>query len=88
MPARTPGLGVPHIVRPGGLAPDEAWEIVAVTGLEFEGHLPAKQIRLPDRHELTGTVEFEVAGVEHEHPWNWLRHLIEVTEENTHLLQP
>ena len=34
------------------------------------------------------TTEFEVNSVAGAHPWNWLRHFIEVTNDNAHLLQP
>jgi hypothetical protein len=87
MPVHTPGRGVPHTVHAGGDAPDETWRIVRVSDVEVESLEPQGTFRLPDRQRADGVIEFEVAGVADEAPWNWLRHYVEVTEDNAHLLR-
>jgi hypothetical protein len=59
-----------------------------VTGVEFEGQLPGPEVRLRDEHESTGSMEIEVTrpGPDRDR-WNLLR-LVEVTQENEHLLEP
>ena len=51
------------------------------------GGLPGAQIRFPDTHASSGLVDVEVRGIGNHPPWEWLRHFIEVTEENAHLLE-
>jgi len=33
-------------------------------------------------------IEVQVSGVAGNHPWNWLRHITEVDDENAHLIGP
>src|SRR5438552_3097468 len=88
MALRTAGHNATHLIRVGGISPEEDWKITRVTGGEFEGQIPGTQIRVLDHQASSGHVEFEVNGVAGAHPWNWLRHFIEVTNDNAHLLQP
>jgi hypothetical protein len=88
VPVRTPGSGVAHIVR----LPDQwpsTWRIVRVTGVQYAGALPGAEIRLPDNREESGVIEFEFAGaLPRDLPWVWLPHVIEVAQQNEHLLAP
>jgi len=87
VPVRTPGLGVPHIVRTANEWP-ATWRIVRVDGVEFEGALPAEEIRLPDTRAASGVVELEfTAPAPNDLPWVWLPHVIEVAHDNEHLLE-
>ena len=86
--ATHPGHNATHLIRVGGISPEEDWKITRVTGVEFEGQIPGTQIRVLDHQASSGYAEFEVNGVAGAHPWNWLRHFIEVTNDNAHLLQP
>jgi hypothetical protein len=88
VPVHTAGSGVPHIVRTPNRWP-AAWQIVRVTGVEFEGALPGAEIRLPDTREESGVVEFEFEGMTpRDLPWVWLPHVLEVEQVNEHLLEP
>ena len=87
VPVRTPGRGIPHILRGGGVMPEETWRIWNVDHVEFEGDLPGSQIRFPDTGASSGVIDVEVRGIGDHPPWEWLRHFIEVTEENAHLLE-
>jgi hypothetical protein len=88
VPVHTPGSGVPHIVRTPNRWP-ASWQIVRVTGVECEGTIPGPEIRLPDNREQTGVVELEFDGLTpRDLPWVWLPHVIEVAQENEHLLEP
>ena len=87
IPVRTPGRGIAHVLRGGGIVPDATWRFLDVKGVEFEGDLPGAQIRFPDTHASSGVVDVEVRGIGNHPPWEWLRHFIEVTEENAHLLE-
>ena len=67
--------------------PEETWRILNVDHVEFEGDLPGSQIRFPDTGASSGVIDVEVRGIGDHPPWEWLRHFIEVTEENAHLLE-
>lgn len=86
VPVRTPGRGVPHIVRTSNEWP-ASWRIVGVSGVDFEGPLPGPEIRLPDRLAATGLLELEfVAALPGDLPWVWRPNIVEVTQANEHLL--
>ncbi len=88
VPAHTPGHGVPHVVRTASEWP-ATWRVARVSGIEFEGKLPAVEVRLPDSREAEGVVEFEyTAGLPGDMPWVWLPNVMEVTQDNEHLLEP
>jgi hypothetical protein len=88
IPVHAPGRGITHIVRTANEWPT-TWRIARVSGVEFEGDLPAAEIRLPDRREATGVVEIEYTGwLFGDLPWCWLPHMMEVTQDNEHLLEP
>lgn len=86
VPVRTPGGGVPHVVRTSNEWP-ATWRIARVSGVEFEGNLPGPEIRLPDRQAGSGIVEFEFVGaLPGDLPWVWRPNVIEVADANAHLL--
>ena len=86
VPVRTPGRGVPHLVRTSNEWP-ATWRIVRVSGVEFEGEVPGPEIRLPDRQAAAGVVEFEFASVvPGDLPWVWRPNVVEVPQVNAHLL--
>jgi hypothetical protein len=88
VPVRTPGRGESHIVRVANQWPS-TWQIARVSGVEFEGEVPGPEIRLPDRQEAAGVVEFEfISSLPADLPWLWLPPVVEVTEANRHLLEP
>lgn len=89
VPVRTSGSGVSHIIRTAEEWP-ATWRIVGVTGVDFEGKLPGAEVRLPDTRAGTGVVEleFELNRMQMELPWVWLPHVIEVAQDNEHLLEP
>jgi hypothetical protein len=76
---------MPHIIRVSG-RPGETWKITGIDGVEFRGALPATEVVVPDDQRRAGNIDLEVTGVNDVHPWNWLRHVVEVTEDNAHLL--
>lgn len=86
VPIRTPGRGVAHVIRTGNEWPAH-WRIVAVEGVPFEGSLPAKEVRLPDREPASGWLILELASpIGADLPWVWRPHVVEVSEANAHLL--
>jgi hypothetical protein len=72
----------------GDMLPTDRERAHHVTGVEFEGQIPGRYIRVLDYQASSGYAEFDVTGVAGTHPLNWLRHFIEVTDDNAHLLQP
>ncbi len=88
VPVHTPGRGMPRIVRATSEWPS-TWRIARVSGVEFEGELPGVELRLPDRREADGVMEFEyTAGLPGDEPWVWVPHVMEVTQDNEPLLEP
>lgn len=89
VPVRTPGAGVPHIVRVADQWPLEI-RIERIEGVDFEGELPADEIVLEDRRAASGTIEVLVrsAGLGPDADWLADPPLIEVTRANEHLLEP
>lgn len=86
VPIRTPGHGVAHVIRTGNEWPAR-WQIVAVEGVPFEGALPAKEVRLPDREPASGRLILELASpIGGDLPWVWRPHVVEVSEANARLL--
>ena len=86
VPVHTPGHGVAHIVSVANEWP-ATWTIVRVRDVQYEGELPGAEIRLPDKREATGVVEFEFRlATRTDLPWVWLPHAMEVTEGNECLL--
>ena len=89
VPVRTPGAGVAHLLRVV-----EQWpltlRITRVEGIEYEGTLPAAEIRLPDRQAGEGSIDVQVVGEGLGADADWLEDppLIEVTAGNEHLLEP
>jgi hypothetical protein len=89
VPLRSTGAGVPHLVRVV-----EQWplslRITRVDGVDYEGTLPAAEVRLPDRRAAEGTLEVQVVGEGLGADADWLEDppLIEVTAANEHLLEP
>lgn len=89
VPVRTPGAGVAHLLRVV-----EQWpltlQITRVRGVEYEGDLPAAEIRLPDRQPGEGVIDVRVVGEGLGADADWLEDppLIEVTAGNEHLLEP
>ena len=89
VPVRTPGAGVAHLLRVV-----EQWpltlRITRVEGIEYEGTLPAAEIRLPDRQAGEGSIDVQVVGEGLGADADWLEDppLVEVTAGNEHLLEP
>jgi hypothetical protein len=84
---RTPGSGVPHIVR---VVPQRFWNfrIARVSGVDFEGETPGAEVRLLDNGKSTGTMEVELEPTSFlSDPFDWGEPpLVEVTGANERLL--
>jgi hypothetical protein len=89
MPIRTPGTGVPHLVRAIDQWPLQA-RITKVSGVDYEGELPGVEVRLTDQRESSGVLEVEVSSDGPGPGADWLADppLIEVGLGNQHLLEP
>lgn len=88
VPVHTPGRGAARIVRTPSKWP-ASWRFVSVSGVEIEGTLPGEEVRLPDTRPAQGTAELEFQPpLPTELPWVWLPQIVEVDQENEHLLEP
>jgi hypothetical protein len=88
VPVRARSAGAVHIVRTTNEWP-ATWRIARVRGVEVEGEVPGVEIRLPGTGASTGVVEFElIGGLPGDLRWVWIPPVIEVAQENEHVLEP